>query len=127
MSITLQLAASDTLTWATRGSRARAAASICWHSATLSANGIRLSGSSAPYIAWLVRGGGGAGARLGRIEQLQCRRGALDRRRADLIGVGESGGLARDAAQAEARGGVVIGGLEPAVVEAERLARAYWR
>ena len=51
-------------TWATRGSRARAAASICWHSATLSANGIADSGSSAMYIAWLVRAGGGAGTPL---------------------------------------------------------------
>ena len=64
MSITLQLAARLTLTWATRGSRARAAASIRWHSATLSANGIRLSGSSAPYIAWLVRCGDAAGSPL---------------------------------------------------------------
>ena len=62
MSITLQLAASATLTWATRGSRARAAASIRSHKATFSANGISDSGSSAPYIAWLVRCGGAAGA-----------------------------------------------------------------
>ena len=48
---------SVTLTCTTRGSRARAAASIFWQSATFLANGTRLSGSSAPYIAWLVRCG----------------------------------------------------------------------
>ena len=37
--------------------------------------------------------------------------------------MGEGGGLARDAAQAEARLGVEIGGLQPAVVEAEALRR----
>ena len=58
------------------------------------------------------------------IEQLEGRGGALDRRFADLVGVGEGGGLAGHAAQAEARRGVIIGGLQPAVVEAERLARA---
>ena len=35
--------------------------------------------------------------------------------------MGEGGGLARDAAQAEAGLGVEIGGLQPAVVEAEAL------
>ena len=61
MSMTLQLAASETATCATRGSRARAAASIFWQSATFSANGMTASGSSAVYIAWFVRSGGGAG------------------------------------------------------------------
>ena len=55
---------------------------------------------------------------------LQGRGGALDRGGADLVGVGEGGGFAGHAAQAEPRGGVKIGGLQPAVVEAERLARA---
>ena len=61
---------------------------------------------------------------LGGIEQLESRRGAVDRRLADLIGVGEGGGLAGDAAQPEARAGVIVGGLQPPVVEPERLARA---
>jgi hypothetical protein len=60
----LQLPESDTLTCATRGSRARAAASISWHNATFFAKGISASGSSAPYIAWFVRGGGALGAPL---------------------------------------------------------------
>ena len=124
MSITLQLAASATLTCATRGSRARAAASIFSHSATLSANGTRLSGSSAPYIAWLVRCGGGAGGSGGRVEQLESRRGTRDRGFADLIGMGEGGCLAGHSAQAEARRAVIVGGLQATVVEAERLARA---
>ena len=64
------------------------------------------------------------GRALARVEQLERRCGALDRRFADLVGVGEGGGLAGHAAQAEARGAVIIGGLQPAVVEAERLARA---
>jgi len=51
-----------TLTWLTRGSRARAAASIRSHSATFSVNGTSDSGSSEPYIAWLVRCGAGAGS-----------------------------------------------------------------
>ena len=124
MSITLQLAARLTLTWATRGSRARAAASIFWHSATFSANGTRLKrivGAVHRLVGARRRRHGFA---LAEIEQLQGRRGALDRRLADLVGVGEGGGLAGHAAQAEARGGVIIGGLQPAVVEAERLARA---
>ena len=58
---------------------------------------------------------------LGRIEQLQRLRGPLDRRGADLIGMGEGGRLAGHAAQAEARAGVEVGRLQPAVVEAERL------
>jgi hypothetical protein len=37
--------------------------------------------------------------------------------------VGEGGGLARDAAKAEAGLGVEVGGLQPAVVEAERFRR----
>src|SRR5207253_2864044 len=57
-----------------------------------------------------------------RVEQLQGRGGALDRGLADLVGVGESGGLSGDAAQPEAGAGVIVGGLQPAVVEAERLA-----
>ena len=61
---------------------------------------------------------------LGRVEQLERRGGAVDRRGADLIGMGEGGGLAADAAQAEARAGAVVGGLQPAVVEAERLVGA---
>ena len=90
----------------------------------LAANGIADSGSSAPYIARLVRGGGGGGARPGRIEQLERLRGAVDRGRADLVGVGEGGGLAGDAAQAEARAGVEVGGLQPSVVEPERFGHA---
>jgi TldD protein len=43
---------------------------------------------------------------------------------ADLIGVREGGSLAGHAAQPEARTAVIIGGLEPPVVEAERLACA---
>ena len=46
---------------------------------------------------------------------------APDRRLAQLIGMGEGGGLAGDAAKAEAGLGVEIGGLQPAVVEAEAL------
>ena len=46
MSITLHEPASITETWETRGSRARAAASICWQSATFLAKGIRLRGSA---------------------------------------------------------------------------------
>ena len=121
ISTTDQLPDSATLTCATRGSRARAAASIAWHSSTFLAKGIADSGSSAPYIARLVRGGGGGRRALGRIEQLQRLRGAFDRGGADLIGMGEGGRFAGDAAQAEARAGVIIGGLQPAVVEAERL------
>ena len=45
MSITLHEPASETVTCLTRGSRARAAASIAWHSSTLRAKGTRLSGS----------------------------------------------------------------------------------
>ena len=70
------------------------------------------------------RGGDAAGSALCRIEQLERRGGALDRRLADLIGVGEGGGLAGHAAQAEAGRGVIVGGLQPAVVEAERFAGA---
>ena len=117
-------AASATLTWATRGSRARAAASIRWHKRDLV--GER---DEAQRIVGAVHRLVGARRRrrrraLRRIEQLERRGGALDRGLADLVGVGESGGLAGHAAQAEARGGVIIGGLQPAVVEAERLARA---
>jgi hypothetical protein len=54
----------------------------------LPAKGIAESGSSAVYIAWLVRGAA-VPAALRRIEQLQCRGGAVDCRRADLIGMGE--------------------------------------
>ncbi len=54
---------------------------------------------------------------------MQGRGGTLDRGLADLIGVGEGGGFAAHPAQAEARGAVIVGGLQPAVVEAERLAR----
>src|SRR6185369_11385649 len=60
---------------------------------------------------------------LRRIEQLQRRRRALDRRLADLVGVGEGGRLAGDSAQAEPGGGVIVGGLQAAVVETECLAR----
>ena len=70
--------------------------------------------------AW--RGGGWLGLR--RIEQAQGRGGAVDRGGADFIGVGEGGGLASHAAQPEARGVIVIGGLQPAIVEAERFAQA---
>ena len=38
-----------------------------------------------------------------------------------LVGMGEGGRLARDPAKAEPGLGVEIGGLQPAVVEAERL------
>jgi hypothetical protein len=60
---------------------------------------------------------------LARIEEFQRGRGALDRRFADFVGMGEGGGLTGNAAQPEPRSGVIIGGLQPAVVEAERLAR----
>jgi hypothetical protein len=46
MSITDQLAARLTLTCSTRGSRARAAASIAWHRSTFLAKGMAHSGSS---------------------------------------------------------------------------------
>ena len=38
--------------------------------------------------------------------------------------MGEGGHFAGDAAQAEARTGVIVGGLQPPVVEAERLGHA---
>ncbi len=63
-----------------------------------------------------------SGFALARVQQLQGGGGALDRRFADLVGVGEGGGLAGYAAEAEPGGAVVIGGLQPPVVEAEGLA-----
>ena len=71
-----------------------------------------------------MRCGGGCRRALGGVEQLERRGRSLDRRLADLIGVGEGGRLAGDAAQAEARGAVIIGGLQSPIVEAEGLARA---
>src|SRR6185369_6422225 len=59
-----------------------------------------------------------------RIEQLQSRGGPLDRRLADLIGMSEGCRFASHSAKAEARGAVVVGGLQTAVVEAEGLTRA---
>jgi hypothetical protein len=59
-----------------------------------------------------------------RVEQLEGRGGALDRGTADLVGMGEGRGFAGHAAQAESGTGVIIGGLQPPVVEAERLAGA---
>ena len=64
MSITLQLAASETATWATRGSRARAAASICWHSATLSRERDRRQRVVGAVHRLVGARGGGAGAPL---------------------------------------------------------------
>jgi hypothetical protein len=58
---------------------------------------------------------------FGRIEQRQRRGGAADRRSADLISVSEAGHLARHSAQAEPGVAAVVGGFEPAVVEAEAL------
>ena len=62
----------------------------------------------------------GAGA-LRRIEHRHRLGGAADRAFAELVGLGEGRGLARNPAQAEARLGVEIGGLQPPVVEAEAL------
>ena len=59
-----------------------------------------------------------------RVEQLESRGGTADRGFADFIGVGKCGGLARDPAQSKARTGVIVGGLQPPVVESERLAGA---
>ena len=67
-----------------------------------------------------LRRGSGRGPR--RVEQLQRRCGAFDRRFADLVCVREGSGLAGHSAQAEAGGAMIIGGLQPAVVKAERLA-----
>ena len=56
-----------------------------------------------------------------RIDQRHRLAGAADRGFADLVGMREGGGLAAHRAQAEARIGVVRGGLEPPVIEAECL------
>ncbi len=69
-----------------------------------------------------LRRGGWRGPRG--VEQLQRRCGAFDCRFTDFVRVRESGGLAGHPAQPEARRAVIIGGLQPAVVEAERLAGA---
>jgi hypothetical protein len=58
---------------------------------------------------------------LGGIEQLKRRGGTVDGGGADLAGVGEGGHFAHHAAQAEAGGDIIVGGLQPAIVEAERL------
>src|SRR3546814_10668544 len=63
------------------------------------------------------------GLALRRIEQGQRLGGAADRGFADVVGMGEAGHLPRHAAQAEARIGRIIGGLQPPVIEAEALAR----
>ena len=60
---------------------------------------------------------------LGGIEQPQRVGGALDCRLADFVGVGERSGLATDPAKAEARRGMIVGGFQPTVIEAECLAR----
>ena len=46
--------------------------------------------------------------------------GAADGGAADLVGMGVAGGLARHDPQAEAFGGVIGGGFQPAVVEDQR-------
>ena len=61
---------------------------------------------------------------FGRIQQLQRPSRALDRLLADFIGVRERRGLAGYAAKTEPRAAVIISSLQPAVVEAERLAGA---
>ncbi len=64
------------------------------------------------------------GGTPGRVEKLQRRGRAVDRCGTDFVRVGEGGRFAGNPAQAEARGAVIIGGLQPAVVEAERFADA---
>ena len=56
---------------------------------------------------------------FGGSEQLEGAGGSLDCLGADLVGVGKGGHFAGHAAQAEARSGMEIGGLQPPVVEAE--------
>ena len=69
-----------------------------------------------------MRAGDEAAVPVAGIEQSQGRGGAVDGGGADFIGMGESGGLAGDAAQAEARRAIIVGMLQPAVVEPESLA-----
>ena len=124
ISTTLHDPDSITLTCATRGSRARAAASISWHKRDLARErdrGERIVAAVHRAVGARRRRRGGA---LGGIEQFERLRGAVDRRGADFVGVGEGGHLARHAAQAEARIAVIIGGLQPAVVEPERFGQA---
>ena len=124
ISTTDQLPARLTDTCAMRGSRARAAASISWHSATFFAKGIRSSGFASSYRWRLVRGGGAACGWLAGSSKRERLGGAADRPGADVAGMGEAGHLARHGAQAETGVGRIIGGLQSAVVEAEALGRA---
>src|SRR3546814_20780676 len=61
------------------------------------------------------------------IEQRQRLGGAADRADADVAGVGKTRHLARHGAEADTGVGRIIGGIEPAVVEAEALVRATWQ
>ena len=59
----------------------------------------------------------GGHPRMAGAGQARAVGGASDGGAADLVGVGIAGGLSRHHAQAEALGGVIGGGLQPAVVE----------
>ena len=91
-------------TWPTRGSRARAAASIVSSSSTFSAKGTRVERTRRRYRGggWCVRGGA-AGVPFAGSSSCSVSPRAADRGRGNLVGMGKAGHLARDAAQAEAR------------------------
>ncbi len=123
ISTTLHVPDSPTDTCETRGSFARASASIVWQSSTFFGEGDEAQRIGvAVEMAVGARGRRRLGA-LGRIEQPHRLGRTADRALGNLVGVGEGGRLARDAAQPETGLRVEVGGLEPAVVEAEALRR----
>jgi hypothetical protein len=106
---------------ATRGSRARAAASIVSSSLTFSAKGTSIERRGIGIEVAVVVARRRARA-LWRDRAAQRLAGAADRGGGNVVGMGKAGHLARNAAQAEARIARIVGGLQPAVVEAEALA-----